>query len=584
MKRIFFTAGISFALVIATGSTADDGTLQDHSPKREPGLTPSDLSELKRGLTYRFLDDSTIEIKEEWSGVRQIRTLREPGETHVRAWADTQGIPILELNPAFIDTNKYAGWYTYWVEVPSGNSFGNPLMVGDTDGDGNAEVYGGFKGFSTGFEAHVYEVDASSGAVFFLHNYAPRRGISRALTDADRDSLQESIFSLAGTIYDYEQTSQNQIPININFEHERFYLGAQPGFTGIYFGSLDSDNWNDFLYNGSGPDSTDSTRSVTRVFVAEYNAQANNFLRVWSTQFNLGYTAGVGGFSVGDFDGDRKTEFVSSMGLTGKIFVVENTGDDTYAMTWQDSTPFVNLYYHCSGDVDRDGEPEYFVGATMSNGNWTLMYEADSNDCYSPKFLFHLLSGGSLDYPEYLTSDVDGDGWLELVIFSGADLYVFKSNGDNSYVLRYYRREAAREGIQVYDFNDDGMNDFIISKSMVNAQGQLRFYANIYKATELTQVSQPNDRYVLSSVFLAQNYPNPLNPITTINYSLPTRQWAKLAVYDVLGQGIATLVDEEKSSGIHTVVWDASDQPSGVYFCCLQTPTQILTRKMLLIR
>jgi len=86
-------------------------------------------------------------------------------------------------------------------------------------------------------------------------------------------------------------------------------------------------------------------------------------------------------------------EFVDSE-LFGRVHLTENNENNSYVEVWRDSLPFVNLYYQTSGDGDNDGKNEFFVEATMSNGNWTTMYEADSNNHYSPKFLFHLISRG----------------------------------------------------------------------------------------------------------------------------------------------------------------------------------------------
>ena len=68
---------------------------------------------------------------------------------------------------------------------------------------------------------------------------------------------------------------------------------------------------------------------------------------------------------------------------------------------------------------------------------------------------------------------------------------------------------------------------------------------------------------------LSQNYPNPFNPTTAVSYQLSAISVVTLKVYDVLGTEVATLVNGERASGTHMVVWDASGHPSGVYFCRL---------------
>jgi hypothetical protein len=83
---------------------------------------------------------------------------------------------------------------------------------------------------------------------------------------------------------------------------------------------------------------------------------------------------------------------------------------------------------------------------------------------------------------------------------------------------------------------------------------------------------------------LYQNYPNPFNPITTINYQLPIQSHLTLKVYNLLGQEVATLANEEKSPGTYTLQWDASGVPSGVYFYRVQAGKFSAVQKMLLVR
>jgi hypothetical protein len=65
---------------------------------------------------------------------------------------------------------------------------------------------------------------------------------------------------------------------------------------------------------------------------------------------------------------------------------------------------------------------------------------------------------------------------------------------------------------------------------------------------------------------LHHNYPNPFNPKTKINYDLPITNYVNLSIYNLLGQKIATLVDEQKIAGFHQVEWDASGMASGIYY------------------
>ncbi len=87
---------------------------------------------------------------------------------------------------------------------------------------------------------------------------------------------------------------------------------------------------------------------------------------------------------------------------------------------------------------------------------------------------------------------------------------------------------------------------------------------------------------------LEQNYPNPFNPSTAIRYELPAKSLVTLKVFDVLGREAATLVNEQQPPGTHTVRWDASVFPSGVYFYRLEarstTQSHAKTMKMVLLK
>jgi hypothetical protein len=83
---------------------------------------------------------------------------------------------------------------------------------------------------------------------------------------------------------------------------------------------------------------------------------------------------------------------------------------------------------------------------------------------------------------------------------------------------------------------------------------------------------------------LLQNYPNPFNPTTKIQFSIVDRQLTIVKVYDVLGREVSTLVNGMKEPGTHTVEFDASNLPSGVYFYRLQTADFIETKKLMVLK
>jgi hypothetical protein len=87
-----------------------------------------------------------------------------------------------------------------------------------------------------------------------------------------------------------------------------------------------------------------------------------------------------------------------------------------------------------------------------------------------------------------------------------------------------------------------------------------------------------------SLLILHSAYPNPFNPSTTISFSLPSRSYVLLKVFDIMGQEVTTLVNEELPAGNYYRQWDASNISSGVYFYRLQSGSFIETKKIILLR
>ncbi len=91
----------------------------------------------------------------------------------------------------------------------------------------------------------------------------------------------------------------------------------------------------------------------------------------------------------------------------------------------------------------------------------------------------------------------------------------------------------------------------------------------------------PSDQ---ASFKLSQNYPNPLNTTTTIEYSIDREGFVKLAVYNTLGQEVKNLVGEVKAAGVYTVKADLRDLPPGIYLYRLETSGHSIQKKMIVIR
>jgi len=105
-----------------------------------------------------------------------------------------------------------------------------------------------------------------------------------------------------------------------------------------------------------------------------------------------------------------------------------------------------------------------------------------------------------------------------------------------------------------------------------------------YPAGGPVSVEEQGNEIVADNFELYQNYPNPFNPVTIISYNLPANNFVQLKVLDVLGQEITTLINEEQSAGIHRINFTAGDLSSGIYLYRIQAGSQVITKKMILMR
>ena len=144
--------------------------------------------------------------------------------------------------------------------------------------------------------------------------------------------------------------------------------------------------------------------------------------------------------------------------------------------------------------------------------------------------------------------------------------------------------------VGIGDINGDGYSDILVGAPNYQWFSNKGYFVILLgsKYIPVTAVNEPKN--ILPQKFtLLQNYPNPFNPSTTISYILSTPSKILLSVYNILGQKLNDLVNEEQTSGTHQVNFDASGYPSETYFYKLTATdafgkSQSETKSMLLIK
>jgi len=198
-----------------------------------------------------------------------------------------------------------------------------------------------------------------------------------------------------------------------------------------------------------------------------------------------------------------------------------------------------------------------------------------------------------------LAGDVNDDGYNDLITGNplpwGGFIHIYLGGPDVDSIPDIVIRNSEFEGVQelfgndvsgIGDFNGDGIDDFAFSAIGTNSRGAVYIMSGWSEATSAVYDYEPTlpDGYRLS-----HNFPNPFNPETTIEFQVPARSQVTLRIYNVLGQEITTLINDDLSAGTYTVKWDGRDNQghdvaSGVYIYKLSSDTYTQSRKMLLLK
>jgi len=171
---------------------------------------------------------------------------------------------------------------------------------------------------------------------------------------------------------------------------------------------------------------------------------------------------------------------------------------------------------------------------------------------------------------------------------------------DASYMMRFFYAAAgtaqasiAVDGTEVIpsvaftDTSDVFSPQFVMTKgthtiTVASAAGGVTI--DYLQVIEFVPVGVNQPKELPLGYYLQQNYPNPFNPTTSVDFAIGKASNVKLTVYNVLGQTVATLVDGRMSAGAHTVMFNASNLSSGVYFYRIEAGDFKLTKRMVLLK
>jgi hypothetical protein len=314
-------------------------------------------------------------------------------------------------------------------------------------------------------------------------------------------------------------------------------------------------------------------------------------------------------FSVPEFGGGYKTvtfavvsPSLSNDGNGTTTYSFKSTGgvNSTMELKWDDSEP-TGYYNFGAGDSIcvtfdpvKGGHLDSIRVALGSAGTITGgVWEASGLVRPTP-------FGKKLAYPITAASTVTPSKPYPVPFknWKGIDLRSFNITTDKPFAVGFvFGKNPLEAGIMVADhIGEDPYNSYTYFtptgyssnwyylSSNSNSNAVAIYLVRAYISLEPTDVVEEKGSGIPTKYSLSQNFPNPFNPVTKIRYQIPVSGFVTLKVYDMLGNEVSSLVNEEKSAGEYTVSFDGSRLASGVYFYKLTQGSFTDTKKLILMK
>ncbi len=440
-----------------------------------------------------------------------------------------------------------------------GQIWGSP-SVADLNGDGTPEIV---VGNTTG---HLF-VLAPDGSTISDFNIGEFIYSTATLADLNNDGSWEIIFgTFSGNLYVLNADGSN-------FGGFPYTMGPlERVMGGCAAADLNGDGYREIVV---------STQNK-HLYAFDRNG---NLLSGFPFSSDQGFIAAP---VIADLNGDGSLRIVVGS-LDGKLWVLKNDGTVDFVV--ETGGPIRGPAGLC--DVNSDGYPEIFV--LNQNGD---AYAIDRSGAVLSGFP-QTFNGGAVTQPIF--ADLTGNGTPEMVFSAlSGEIYAY-SFSQSGWVTGFPVSIGgqSKSTPTVTDLDQDGDGEIIVGTNNSMAVLDVKFpgatshiYWHTYQATPAhtgyygdAVVGISGTGAVTPQKFaLLPNYPNPFNPVTTIRYSLARAVPVQLELFNVLGERVAVLVNAPQTAGHHSVVWDAREFPSGIYFYRLKAGTFTAVRRMLLIK
>jgi hypothetical protein len=348
-------------------------------------------------------------------------------------------------------------------------------------------------------------------------------------------------------------------------------------------------NWNEWKYVTDESDGVNSGKSIIWTTTDQGNTWSGQL--AWDaadTNPNGGqWLIDNFGQQFGDYDGSGNYHIVAngygahSNGVSADFPVIYY---NAAAGTWTDLTANDIAGHPADTDTALAGAMiATYPGNSIGNSYPQMSFGTGTNEIIAawarPEIVDGVLQTGPQGFMAtdiyYVYSGDGGNSWTDPAYLSGvanqSDMYVclpkyFITDGAGNVTLDFIYLQDFVDGVSLFE-SIPGEAAWVYDRVELSVTGIEDFYDN-----------------VVDNFALAQNFPNPFNPSTNIAFALKQAADVSLEVFDVTGQKVATLVSGRQAAGDYNVVFDASNQASGVYFYKLTANNFTTTKKMVLMK
>lgn len=487
---------------------------------------------------------------------------------------------------------------TWWIKTFNGSANANDIASDCfIDNNGNTFVTGYTNGINTGEDITTLAYDYNGTKIWqntWNYNGATTSEIPISITGDPFGNIYVTGF----TDPSYSNPGDQAILKSIDIVTIKYNSDGSRAWVQIFNGTgngtdkpvkIFSDNFGNVYVGGY----TYNSISNNDFLLIKYNSSGTI---IWTQTFNYG-----GNTVTGELATSMCTDNSGNMYLTGAESQIGDGNLDFLTLKYDVDG---NLIWIALSDISSSDEPSSITtssdgsvyltgisyGVSSHSDMTTIKYNSSGVQQWVQTF------NGPANMNDYSYSICESDYLNEKKIYvCGTSLNI---NSNYDYIMIRYNDDGSELWHLLWDGGANGQDgawvattnyrgDLIVSGTTMNTSGNYditAFGISAYVDNKSSISSFKSNNLISETFSLSQNFPNPFNPETNINYSLPSKSEVNITVYDIMGNVVSILVNGKQSEGSHSVKFDGSKFASGIYFYTLTAGEYRETKKMILLK